>query len=82
MRHYHKHEEAYIEATTGQSWLAAEMVECSHLYRDPLPYLERIRQDGYIRQLAGALLDTETSHGYNVQLIEHSIAIFKELQNV
>lgn len=76
MRHYHKHEADRIEALTGQSWLAAEMEECSHLYRAPLPYLERLRQDGYIRQLAGALLDTETSHGYNVKLVEHSIAIF------
>ena len=76
MRHYHKHEADLIEATTGQSWLAAELVECSHLYRVPLPYLERLRQDSYICQLAGVLLDTATYHGYNVKLVEHSIAIF------
>lgn len=76
VRHYHAHEEASIEAMTGQSWLAAELEECSHLYRVPLPFLERIRQDGYIRQLAGALLDTETSQGYNVKLVEYSIIIF------
>lgn len=76
MRHYHKHESDRIEATTGQSWLAAEMEECVHLYHVPLPFLERIRQEDYIRQLAGALIDTETCHGYNVQLVEHSIAIF------
>ena len=76
MRHYHAHEAAAIEAITGQSWLAAEMEDCSHILRVPLPFLDRIRQDKYIRQLAGALLDTETPQGYNVKLIEHSIVIF------
>ena len=76
MRHYHAHEAAAIEAITGQSWLAAELIGCRHLYKVPLPYLDRIRQDKYICQLAGALLDTETPQGYNVELVEHSIAIF------
>ena len=76
MRHYHAHEAAAIEAITGQSWLAAELIECSHLYKVPLPYLERIRQDKYIRQVAGVLLDTETCRGYNVLLVDGSIAIF------
>ena len=76
MRHYHAHEAAATEAITGQSWLAAEMEDCSHLLKVPLPFLERLRQDAYIRQRAGALLDTETPQGYNVKLIEHSIVIF------
>ena len=76
MRHYHAHEAAAIEAITGQSWLAAEMEECSHLLKVPLPFLERLRQDAYIRRLAVVLLDTATYQGYNVKLIEHSIVIF------
>ena len=76
MRHYHRNEAEDIEALTGQSWLAAELIGCRHLYKVPLPYLDRIRQDKYIRQLAGALLDTETCRGYNVLLVDGSIAIF------
>ena len=76
MRHYHRNEAEDIEELAGQSWLAAELIECSHLYMVPLPFLERIRQDKYIRQLAGALLDTETYQGYNVKLVENSIVIF------
>ena len=76
MRHYHAHEAAAIEAITGQSWLAAEMEDCSHILRVPLPFLERIRQDKYIRQVAGVLLDTYTCRGYNVLLVDGSIAIF------
>ena len=76
MRHYHAHDAAYIEALTGQSWLAAELIGCSHIYRVPLPCLERIQQDKYIRQVAGVLLDTYTCRGYNVLLVDGSIAIF------
>ena len=35
-----------------------------------------IMQNTYKGQRAGALLDTETPQGYNVKLVEHSIAIF------
>ena len=42
MRHFHAHDAAYIEALTGQSWLAVELIECRHLYKVPLPYLDRI----------------------------------------
>ena len=76
MRHYHTRDAAYIEALTGQSWLAAELIECSHIYRVPLPYPEQVQQDQYIRQVAGVLLDTDTCRGYNVLLVDGSIAIF------
>ena len=56
MRHFHAHDAAYIEALTGQSWLAAEMEDSSHLLKVPLPFLERLRQDAYIRRLAGHCL--------------------------